>query len=70
MQLPLTNQEAPNGVEHPPNETNELELMFKNDAMQVPTNMEQQPQHDGAIGHANPNDLVEVGVVYKRMNHY
>jgi len=46
MQLPLTNQEVPDGVnvtnnvdhalhvdDQPPNETNELELMLRNDAM-------------------------------------
>ncbi len=54
--------------EQPPNETKEPELMLKNDAMQVPTNMEQQPQCDGAIGHANPSDPMEVGVVYMKMN--
>jgi hypothetical protein len=42
--------------------------MLKNDAMQVPLNMEQQPQCDGAVGHANPSDPVEVGVIYRRMN--
>jgi hypothetical protein len=37
--------------------------MFINDAMQVPTNMEQQPRGDGRIGHANPNGPVEVGAI-------
>jgi len=46
--------------EQPPNVTNELELMFKNDAMQIPTNMEQQPQSNGAIGHASLSDPMEV----------
>lgn len=77
----LTNQEAPDGVnvtnnvdhalhvdEQPPDETNELESMFTNDAIQVSTNMEQQPRCDGAIGRANPSDPVEVGVIYLRMN--
>jgi hypothetical protein len=41
--------------------------MLKNDAIQVPINMEQQPQCDGDIGHASPSDPMEVGVVYKRM---
>jgi hypothetical protein len=42
--------------------------MLRNDAMRVPTNMEQQPWDDEAIGHANLSDLVEVGAVYMRMN--
>ncbi len=42
--------------------------MFINDAMQVPTNMEQQPWGDGGIGHANPSNPVEVGAIYMRMN--
>jgi hypothetical protein len=42
--------------------------MFRNDAMQVPTNMQQQPWCDGAIGCANPSDLMEVGVIYMKMN--
>jgi hypothetical protein len=54
--------------EQPPKETNEHELMFRNDAMQVPTNMEQQPWCDGAIGCANPSDLMEVSVIYMKMN--
>jgi hypothetical protein len=45
--------------------------MLKNDAMQVPANMEQQPWHaDGTIGHVSPSDLVEVGDIYKRMNDF
>jgi hypothetical protein len=81
MQLALTNQEAPDGVnvtnnvdhalhvdEQPLDETNELESMFTNDAIQVSTNMEQQPQRDGAIGRVNPSDPMEVGVIYMRMN--
>jgi hypothetical protein len=42
--------------------------MFINDAMQVPTNMEQQPRGDGGIGHVNPSGPVEVGAIYMRMN--